>query len=149
MSNSIIVSYKYSDTSINNDLVCDLTTFMDSYLNIELTKDWSKSWYKTYLYNDLSLGGKELNIGGNYSSLGGNIYRLTLRVPGSTRGGLILSRLDYNRFEILDIVLIEETCFGKFGCYDTELKNTIKNYIGKILDFSNVQLINNRKLYEL
>ena len=34
-------------------------------------------------------------------------------------------------------------CFGDFACYKKELANDIDVYIGRILDFSDVDLLNN------
>lgn len=140
------VSYKYKNSSSSDDLVCDLTVFMDRFMSEGCKKC---VFFKTYMYNDLSIYVNDLSIGVNEPNIGGKTYTIPLRAPGATRGGILLSRIDYNKFKILDILLIEDTCFGKYGCYDIGLKYAILDYKGKILDFSNVQLVNNRCLYEL
>lgn len=37
--------------------------------------------------------------------------------------------------------------FGEFACYESSLKDDIDIYIGRILDFSDVKLLNNSATY--
>lgn len=128
MEDIISVEYKYKERKFNDDLVCSLTRFMDKYLlsNSEL--------FKTYLYNDLAVFSSE------------NLLQIAFRVPGATRGGIVLQRLNHYQFKIKSINFNEDVCFGEFQCYDTKLREDIKDYIGKILDFSNVKLLNNKEV---
>ena len=68
-----------------------------------------------------------------------------LDTHGATRGGILLRRLDSNKFEIEGIQFNTDVCFGKYAKYKDELKDDIDTYIGRILDFSNVYLVNNDK----
>lgn len=120
------VMYKYNNPD-NDDLVCELTKFFDKYK----LDNYSKSYWITYLWNDLCDTDKS------------NLYNIAFRLPGATRGHLVVERIDLNRFKIVDIFFIEEECFGKFACYKSELKNDCKKFIGEVLDFSEVTLYNN------
>lgn len=133
MNEIIKVRYKW-DTDESEDLICELTEFFDKYFTSDIKKANVALW-KTYLYNDLNK-----NEDGT--------YRISFRVPGATRGGLILKRINYNEFQILKIHFIEDTCFGQFQCYDKKLKKDSNQFINKILDFSDVKLINNKIYFE-
>ena len=82
------VRYRY-ETS--DDLVCELTEFMDEYLI-----GGKLNYCSTYLYNDL-------DIFSNKENKQHSIYQIAFRYPGATRGGIRLKRLDKSKFEILDI----------------------------------------------
>ena len=58
-------------------------------------------------------------------------------------GSLQLKRLDSNKFQIIGVGFHTDVCFGEYACYREELKNDIDMYIGRILDFSDVELMNN------
>ena len=123
------VKYLWDSASkYDNDLVCELTEFMDRYL--EYTP---KTYIKTYLYNDLNVYGKDNN----------RYYIVAFRYPGATRGGIYLKRIGKDLFEITDIKFNEDVSFGKFSCYKKELKEDVKEFIGRTLDFSEVHLLNN------
>jgi hypothetical protein len=139
MEKPMVVRYKYSDTKINDDLVCDLTEFMDKYINVEFKTDWSRCWYKTYLYNDLSVYTD--TICANDPDTHHLTYIIPFRVPGATRGGVILTKLNQTQYKIETIEYITETCFSeKFGCYSDQLVLDAKCFNGKILDFKEVKL---------
>jgi hypothetical protein len=40
-----------------------------------------------------------------------------------------------------------DVCFGEYACYTPELKDVIDVYIGRVLDFSDVTLLNNDAEY--
>lgn len=40
-----------------------------------------------------------------------------------------------------------DVCFGEFACYKEELKDAFDVYIGRILDFSDVKLLNNNAIF--
>lgn len=122
------VRYKY-ETS--DDLVCELTEFIDEYLI-----GGKLNYCCTYLYNDLDIFSNEENRTHN-------MYQIAFRYPGATRGGIILKRINKNEFEILDFHFNEDVCFGEFKRYKESLKEDIKRYVGSILDFSEVELKNN------
>ena len=123
---SIYVRYMFGDSSCG-DLVCFITEFMDKYLLNPPMK-----YCKTYLYNDLEAYSTE------------HITQIAFRFPGATRGGIILERLDQNRFIIKDFKFNVDVCFEEHPCYAKKLKDDISIFIGSILDFSNVKLKNNR-----
>jgi hypothetical protein len=54
-----------------------------------------------------------------------------LRVPGATRGAVVV---DENNV-ITEIVLYEDTCFGKVACYDRSILDILPSYIGAKLVF--------------
>jgi hypothetical protein len=58
-----------------------------------------------------------------------------IRVPGATRGCIVLTK----DFIIKDIILYEDQCFRKIGCYKRQLKKDFgeikKRYIGSQLVF--------------
>lgn len=125
MEESIQVRYLWN-SSYKDDLVCELTEFMDKYVKHKV------EYMFTYLYNDL----------GVFSSK--NILQIAFRYPGATRGSIILKRIDAKKFEIVGINFHTDCCFSeKFGCYEEKLKDDIDKYIGRVLDFSNVTLVNN------
>lgn len=128
MNKTMLVRYKYSKADKYGDLVCDLTEFFDKYI----PNRNQYSFYKTYLYNDIGI----------FSNL--NYLQIAFRVPGATRGGIFLSRLNENQFMIKDIHFNEDCCFGNIGCYDRAILEDSKQLIGCILDFSNVCLRNNK-----
>ena len=123
----IVVRYKWDNDKKSGDLVCEVTEFMDKYLL------WgNKSTYmNTYLYNDLEI----------FST--NSLLQIAFRYPGATRGGILLKRLDKNRFEIIGFNFNVNECFDEFAIYDKKLKSDIDEYIGKVLNFSEVTLINN------
>ena len=136
MKNIIEVKYKYIKSN-NTDLICELTEFFDKYL----IKDHAAEYYRTYLWNDL-LDTKPDIV---YPELKDKkLYLISFRVPGATRGSLEIIRLNENQFRIYKIHFYNDTSFGKFKCYDLRLKNDSKIYLGSILDFSNVELRNNK-----
>lgn len=116
------------NSALGKDLVCELTEFIDTYLF------WSKkmSFACTYLYNDLDV----------FST--NSLLQIAFRYPGATRGGILLKRLDENRFEITGINFNVDVCFEQYAIYKKELKKDIDKYIGRILNFSKVKLINNK-----
>lgn len=124
----MLVRYKFNDSDDKyGDLVCELTEFFDKYdLN-----NMSYEWFKTYLYNDLDVFSDK------------DILQIAFRKPGATRGGIQLERIDSNKFRIKSIHFNEDVCFGEFACYDEKLREASKKYIGEILDFSDVKLMNN------
>lgn len=124
----IIVEYKYKNKfDPYGDLICPMTEYFDKY--IPYRKRYS--WYKTYLYNDI----------GVFSDKGLN--RIAFRVPGATRGCIDLERINNNQFLIINIHFNEDCCFGNIGCYKRSILKASQKFIGKILDFSNVKLLNN------
>lgn len=125
MNNEYKVRYKYNSNDINRDLVCFVTEFMDNYILSDC------EFFKTYLYNDLDIFSKDRKL------------QIAFRVPGATRGSFILERLDHNRFKIKEFHFNEDVCFGEFRCYKEELRKDINQFIGSILDFSDVELYNN------
>ena len=125
MEESIQVRYLWN-SSYKDDLVCELTEFMDKYVKHKV------EYMFTYLYNDL----------GVFSSK--NILQIAFRYPGATRGSIILKRIDAKKFEIVGINFHTDCCFSEnFGCYNEKLKDDIDSFIGRVLDFSDVILINN------
>lgn len=122
---TIIVRYKYDNCSPNDDFVCELTEFIDSYL-IHNVK-----YMCTYLYNDLGFASTP------------NLLQIAFRYPGATRGDIILERLSSHRFKIVGFHFYTDVCFNRFAIYKPELANDLDKYIGKILDFSRVTLVNN------
>lgn len=132
MNDLIYVYYKYDTIRYNNDLVCSLTKFMDSYL----IRSSVYSGYRTYIYNDLDI----------FST--NDLLQIAFRVPGATRGSILLKRLNDNQFEIIGFHFNRDVCFDEFACYDIRLEKDIQDYVGKVLDFSNVQLINNKREVE-
>lgn len=127
MEDIIKVEYKYKN-DIHGDFVCSLTRFMDKYLlsNTNL--------FYTYIYNDLAIFSNKDEL------------QIAFRVPGATRGSIVLKRLNQYQFRIKTFRFNESVCFGEFKCYDDKLKEDIKEFEGSILDFSEVKLINNKKV---
>lgn len=128
----IVVRYKWDNDKKSGDLVCEVTEFMDKYLL------WgNKSTYmNTYLYNDLEI----------FST--NSLLQIAFRYPGATRGGILLKRLDKNRFEIIGFNFNVNECFGEFAIYDDKLKSDIDIYIGRILNFTEVTLMNNLPMFK-
>lgn len=124
---SIEVRYKYNSQSYDGDLVCSLTQFMDKYLLFPKRNNYMC----TYLYNDLTAHSTQ------------NLLQIAFRYPGATRGSILLKRLDTNKFKIVGIHFNTDVCFEEFAIYDRELEKDIDIYIGRILDFSKVTLVNN------
>lgn len=127
MEDIILVEYKY-ENDVRGDLICSMTKFMDKYLLSKI-----KLFY-TYLYNDLAIFSND------------NEFQIAFRVPGATRGGIVLERIDQYKFKIVQFRFNEDVCFGQFKCYKEELKEDINYYIGKVLDFSKVKLLNNKEV---
>lgn len=121
------VRYKYED-ELNDDLVCELTEFMDEHLIGD-----KLNYCCTYLYNDLDI----------FSDKDNNKYQIAFRYPGATRGGILLKRLEKDLFEIIGIHFNKDVCFGEFAIYKETLRKDIDKFIGQTLDFSEVTLINN------
>lgn len=129
MRDVIQVEYLLDNGDRRGDLVCDLTRFMDNYL-IGRKKDIK--YMCTYLHNDLG----ELSTE--------NLLKIAFRYPGATRGSILLKRLDSHKFEIIGFGFNTDVCFGDvLSCYDKQLSNDIDSWIGKVLDFSKVTLVNN------
>ena len=128
MSENILVGYKWSKDDVFGDLTCELTEYFDKFI----PNRKQHSWYKTYLYNDIDIFSDR------------PLYRIAFRVPGATRGSIELERVNLNQFIIMDIHFHEDTCFGNIGCYDKAIIKASQKYIGKMLDFSNVKLLNNK-----
>ena len=122
----ITVNYKFKNIKICNDLVCSLTEYFDTYL---LKECKYCNWYKCYLYNDLVKTNKGLCI--------------MIRLPGCTVGCIYLVRLSEHTFRISDIYFDYDYCFGKYVRFKKELLTDSNRYIGRVLDFCNVELINN------
>ena len=70
-------------------------------------------------------------------------YTYLLEYHGATRGGILLKRLDSHKFKIEGVHFNVDVCFEEFACYKLELKDDIDIYIGRVLDFSDVYLLNN------
>lgn len=121
----IKVRYKYDSQAPDGDLVCEITQFMDQYLLHKV------DYICTYLYNDLGFCSTP------------NLLQIAFRYPGATRGGILLKRLSSHRFEIVGFHFNMDVCFYDFPIYDRELEKDIDKYIGRILDFSGVTLVNN------
>ena len=127
MEGTIEVRYLWNNDKPNGDLVCELTEFMDKYLLYK-----AKTRYcKTYLYNDLGVFSTD------------ELLRIAFRYPGATRGSILLERISYHKFKIVGFQFNMDQCFDEFACYDRALLNDIDDWVGKILDFSNVTLVNN------
>lgn len=124
----MVVRYKFDSNGPDGDLVCAVTEFMDDYL---LCGRNARDYCCTYLYNDLTA----------HSSP--NLLQIAFRYPGATRGTFILKRLSSHRFQIMGIYFNYDMCFGDYAIYDRELEKDIDLFIGKILDFSKVTLVNN------
>lgn len=124
----LIVEYKFKNANLKGDLVCGITRFMDTYLL------YKSDLFYTYLYNDLTIFSNKDEL------------QIAFRVPGATRGGIVLERLDQNRFKIKQVRFNEDVCFGEFKCYNETLREDIKCFIDKVLDFSNVELLNNKEV---
>ena len=128
------MSYKYKDTKINDDLVCEVTEFLDKYIKFEKRN----AWFKTYLYNDLSIYADTVCANDTAHQV---LYMIPFRVPGATRGGILLSKLNDTQYRIETIEFIGETCCSEqFGCYNDSLVYDAKQLNGKIRDFKNVKL---------
>ena len=124
MEDVVKIRYLYGDS---NDLVCDLTEFMDNYVTSK-----SIQYCHTYIYNDLTTFSTD------------TLLKLVFRYPGATRGCIFLNRLDSHKFKIIGFGFNVDECFGnKIGCYSGELRDAIDVWVGKILDFSEVNLIGN------
>lgn len=54
-----------------------------------------------------------------------------------------MKRLDTNKFKIVGFGFNTDVSFGEFACYDIKLKDDLDVYVGRILDFKNVELCNN------
>lgn len=126
MEDIIFVEYKYKEKGFRDDLICSLTKFMDKYLL------YKTNLFYTYIYNDLTIFSNK------------NELQIAFRVPGATRGGIVLERLNHNQFKIKQFRFNEDVCFGEFKCYDERLRTDIQKFVGSILDFSNVKLLNNK-----
>ena len=129
MADDIFVRYKF--TKEYDDLVCDVTEFMDNYL---LGLRQGNKMFCTYIYNDLMLFSE-------------NILQLAFRVPGATRGSFLLKRLSTNKFKIVGFHFNKDVSFGEFACYDSKLQEDIDKYMNSVLNFSNVELKNNYEEY--
>ena len=70
-------------------------------------------------------------------------WELHLEYHGATRGSFLLERLDTNKFKILGVNFNTDVCFDVMPCYDVRLRDDIDVYIGRVLDFRNVELRNN------
>lgn len=127
MSEIMKVYYKWNNGDKYGDLCCEMTEYFDKYI----PNRKQHSWYKSYLFNDI----------GTFSNK--ELCRIPLRVPGATRGCIDLERVNKNQFIIMDIHFYEDTCFGNIGCYDRAIIKASQKYIGKMLDFTNVELMNN------
>lgn len=131
MRDVIKVEYLYDNGYRDEDLVCELTRFMDKYL---VDAKRNIPYLCTYLYNDLGIFSTK------------NLLRIAFRYPGATRGSILLKRLDSHKFEIVGFGFNSDVCFGDdidICCYDKKLSNDIDIWVGKVLDFSNVTLVNN------
>lgn len=127
MEDTIEVRYLWNNDKPNGDLVCELTEFMDKYLLYK-----TKTQYcRTYLYNDLGVFSTD------------KLLRIAFRYPGATRGSILLERISSHKFKIAGFQFNMDQCFNEFACYDGALLNDIDDWVGKILDFSKVTLVNN------
>ena len=122
----IIIKYKYGKQALDGDLVCELTEFIDNYILFE-----KPEYACTYLYNDLGFASTP------------NLLQIAFRYPGATRGGILLERLSSHKFKIVGFHFNTDMCFYEFAIYKKELEKDIDRYIGRILDFSKVTLVNN------
>lgn len=124
----IKVKYKWNNEDKYGDLVCELTEYMDNFL-IDSKKE--SKLFCTYLYNDIGVFSKE------------GFLQIAFRVPGATRGSIIVRRLDSNKFRIEGVHFNVDVCFEICPCYKRDIVDAIDLYIGRVLDFSNVELLNN------
>ena len=74
----IKVKYKWNNGDKYDDLVCELTEFMDKYL---LNDKYDSSLFRTYLYNDI----------GVYSS--NKLLQISFRVPRSNYGVITIKKI--------------------------------------------------------
>lgn len=125
MESTIKVRYKYRNLS-KTELVCDLTTFIDKYVILQPTIDYS---YQTYIYNDIELFSTK------------HLKRMVLRAFGATRGVIGLKQLQPNMYAIDRIKIYDSSFSISLGCYKKELQNELKKFKGCILDFSSIQLL--------
>lgn len=126
MANTYKVEYKYENKS-DSDFVCEMTKAMDEHLLTLVSRDL----FYTYLYNDLCIFASP------------DLYQIAFRVPGATRGSILVKRLSEHKFKIMGVRFYEDVCFGEFACYKDSVKNVVDKYIGSTLDFSDVELNNN------
>lgn len=129
---NILVRYKPTyKPKKEDDLICSLTEFMDEYITV---KDRYYG-FKTYIYNDILLFSKPQHY-----------YQVAFRVPGATRGGIRLEKINDNLYKILEIHFNEDSSFGDIGCYDKSILQDIERFVGSTLDFSQVYLVGSNKV---
>lgn len=107
----IILDYERSD-NMERELNNNVTEFLDGFLQTKA------DWYKTYIYT-------------NYPSADIGEAHHGIRVPGATRGSILI---DCKTNNIKEIVLYEDTSFGKVACFREEDREAIneglKQFIG-------------------
>lgn len=117
------LNLKYKFNTKCDDLVCEITDFMDKYI---LFNNLEKNIKYSYIYNDLSTFSTKTR------------KRVIFRAFGASRGCIYIKRVTNFKYKILDIKFNETSFSAGIGCYDKNLKKDIKKYIGYILDFSNI-----------
>lgn len=97
-----------------------LTEELDKYLIKEILKSPYMNLHRTYLY------GPDIE---RYFK--GKDNRIVFRVPGATRGQIVLDNED----TIIRIDFIEDTCFNKtYGCYTRNVIKVRDKFIGTKLN---------------
>lgn len=126
MKETIKVEYLWPSLD-TTELKCDITKYMDKYVK------YKTNYSQSYLYNDL------IEISNN------SLFKIVFRYPGASRGCIYLKRIDTYKFEVIGFGFNKEMCFSDSnGCYNEKLEDEIDTYIGSILDFEGVYLLNNR-----
>lgn len=59
-------------------------------------------------------------------------------------GGIQLKRLSHDLYKITSVTFNIDVCFEEYARYEKSLQEDIKQYYGRVLNFSNVNLYNNK-----
>lgn len=104
--------------------LCDITKEMDKY-NIRCAgqNDWIAELNQTYIMDPE----KHEELGDNR-----DLYAAAFRVPGATRGYILLEKLSVcGEYKILEFHFHEDTSFASaIGCYNPDIVDAMKRFIG-------------------
>ena len=106
---------------------CDITKEMDKYnMRCAGQNDWMAELNHTYIMDPE----KHEEPGDNR-----DLYAAPFRVPGATRGYILLEKLsDYMEYKILEFHFYEDTSFASaIGCYNPDIVDAMKQFIGDMI----------------
>lgn len=122
-----IISYTSSSEGMT-EYQNEVTRTMDQFNKyFKMMKEHGRDWAdinRTYLM---------------YPEKYGDKYVALFRVPGATRGNIVMKEVSPRIWEILEFKFIDSTCFSAgLGCYESNVVAAVHQFIGAKIQFPEV-----------